>query len=205
MISLRAGFWEECLFRAAPLAGATLIGDRPEGRRWWIGGTLVAQALIFGAVHANYPAQPYLNQIAFDMAGPLLGITFTSVAAGLGAGVLHARVGGSRSTPLWRSIAGGVGLSLLGKGVQALTRLAGPARSPPWSSYNPLSKAIPWYDAISGRVGPFALVALVLLLGALTAHRWTGAGRVRHWHVAGGALSGGFAVAGTANPNTIVV
>jgi hypothetical protein len=150
-------------------------------------------------------AQPYLNQVAFDMAGPLLGITFTSVAAGLGAGVLHARVGGSRPTPLWRSIAGGVGLGLFGKGALALTRLAGPGLFPPWSSYDSLSKTIPWYDAISGRVGPFVLVTLILLLGALTAHRWTGAGRARRWHVAGGTLLGGFAVAGTANPNTIVV
>ena len=116
VISLRAGFWEECLFRAVPLAGAAPIGDRLGGCRWWIDGALVAQALIFGAVHANYPAQPYLNQVAFDMVGPLLGTTFTSVAAGLGAGVLHARVGGSRPTPLWRSIAGGLGSVFSGRG-----------------------------------------------------------------------------------------
>ncbi|MFB6271648.1 MAG: hypothetical protein ABEL51_02015, partial [Salinibacter sp.] len=56
--SLQAGFWEECLFRAVPLAGAALIGDRLGGRKWWIGGALLLQAVIFGAGHANYPAQP---------------------------------------------------------------------------------------------------------------------------------------------------
>lgn len=57
-ISLQAGFWEECLFRAVPLAGAALIGQRLGGRRWWIGGALLLQAVIFGAGHANYPTQP---------------------------------------------------------------------------------------------------------------------------------------------------
>lgn len=41
-----------------PLAGAALIGDRLGGRKWWIGGALLLQAVIFGAGHANYPAQP---------------------------------------------------------------------------------------------------------------------------------------------------
>jgi uncharacterized membrane protein (DUF485 family) len=57
-ISLQAGFWEECLFRAVPIAGAALIGERLGKRRAWIVGAFVLQALIFGAGHANYPAQP---------------------------------------------------------------------------------------------------------------------------------------------------
>jgi hypothetical protein len=57
-ISLRAGITEECLFRAVPLASAALLGQRFGGRRYWILGALVLQAVLFGAGHANYPAQP---------------------------------------------------------------------------------------------------------------------------------------------------
>ena len=64
--ALHAGFWEECLFRAVPLAGAALLGDflqqqfhgRFGGRKTWLLIGLVAQALIFGAAHANYAQQP---------------------------------------------------------------------------------------------------------------------------------------------------
>ena len=56
--SLQAGFWEECLFRAVPIAGAALIGKRFGHKRAWIFGAVVLQAVIFGAAHANYPAQP---------------------------------------------------------------------------------------------------------------------------------------------------
>jgi hypothetical protein len=57
-VSLQAGFWEECLFRAIPIACAALLGRR-FGKRWlWIAAALVLQAVIFGAGHANYPAQP---------------------------------------------------------------------------------------------------------------------------------------------------
>ena len=34
--SFQAGFWEECLFRAVPIAGAALIGDRFGQRRLFI-------------------------------------------------------------------------------------------------------------------------------------------------------------------------
>ena len=57
-ISLQAGFWEECLFRAIPLAGAALLGERFGRRRAWIAAAFVLQILVFGAAHANYPAQP---------------------------------------------------------------------------------------------------------------------------------------------------
>lgn len=56
--SLIAGFTEECLFRAIPLASAALIGTRFGGRTKWIASAFIIQALIFGAAHANYPAQP---------------------------------------------------------------------------------------------------------------------------------------------------
>ena len=53
-----AGFWEECLFRAVPLSCAALIGSKYGKKNWWIGIAFILQAIIFGAAHANYPAQP---------------------------------------------------------------------------------------------------------------------------------------------------
>jgi hypothetical protein len=57
-ISAQAGFWEESLFRAVPIAGAALLGDRFGGRKWWIVGAMIVQALVFGAGHAGYANQP---------------------------------------------------------------------------------------------------------------------------------------------------
>ncbi|MBI3556806.1 MAG: CPBP family intramembrane metalloprotease, partial [Deltaproteobacteria bacterium] len=56
--SLHAGIWEECLFRAVPLAGAALLGNRFGRRAAWIAGAFILQMLVFGAAHADYPAQP---------------------------------------------------------------------------------------------------------------------------------------------------
>lgn len=56
--SLQAGFWEECLFRAVPLAGAALLGERFGARKGFLAVAFLLQALIFGAGHANYPSQP---------------------------------------------------------------------------------------------------------------------------------------------------
>ena len=57
-ISLQAGFWEEMLFRAVPIAAGVLIGQRYNMRFTGLMVAMVIQALIFGAGHANYPAQP---------------------------------------------------------------------------------------------------------------------------------------------------
>ena len=57
-LSLNAGFMEECLFRAIPLAGAALLGSHFGKRNWWIAAAFILQAVIFGAAHANYPVQP---------------------------------------------------------------------------------------------------------------------------------------------------
>src|SRR4029078_10671728 len=56
--SFQAGFWEEALFRAVPIAGAALIGERLGQRRLFIVLGFVVQAIIFGAGHAQYPNQP---------------------------------------------------------------------------------------------------------------------------------------------------
>ncbi len=57
-VSLQAGFVEECLFRAIPLACAALLGNRFGRRNWWIAGAFILQAIVFGAAHASYPTQP---------------------------------------------------------------------------------------------------------------------------------------------------
>ena len=56
--SFQAGFWEESLFRALPLAGAALIGDRFGKRTPFLIAGFIVQAIVFGAGHAPYPNQP---------------------------------------------------------------------------------------------------------------------------------------------------
>src|SRR5213078_4044521 len=62
-MALQAGFMEECLFRAVPLSLAALIGERFDCRRSLISATLVVQALIFAAAHANYPGFPAYSRL----------------------------------------------------------------------------------------------------------------------------------------------
>ena len=59
----QAGIWEEMLFRAVPLAGAALLGARFGGRKWWIAGAFLLQAVIFASGHANYPGQPAYSRV----------------------------------------------------------------------------------------------------------------------------------------------
>jgi Type II CAAX prenyl endopeptidase Rce1-like len=62
-MALQAGFMEECLFRAIPLSIAALIGSRFGHRKLLLGVTLVLQAVIFGAAHANYPGFPAYSRL----------------------------------------------------------------------------------------------------------------------------------------------
>ncbi len=61
--SLSAGFLEECLFRAFPLAAAALMGTIVGKRNWWITATFIIQVLVFGAAHANYPGLPSYSRL----------------------------------------------------------------------------------------------------------------------------------------------
>jgi membrane protease YdiL (CAAX protease family) len=63
-VALFSGFWEESVFRAVPIAGAALLGTRFGGRRWWILGALLLQAVVFAAAHADYPQQPSYARLA---------------------------------------------------------------------------------------------------------------------------------------------
>ena len=86
-ISLQAGFWEECLFRAIPLASAALLGQRFGGRKWWILGALLLQALIFGGGHANYPAQPAYARLV-ELILPAIGFGVLYLVFGLLPGII---------------------------------------------------------------------------------------------------------------------
>lgn len=57
-VSLQAGFMEESVFRAIPLALGALIGARYGRRTLGVVVAIVLQALIFGGAHANYPGFP---------------------------------------------------------------------------------------------------------------------------------------------------
>ena len=85
--SFQAGFWEEALFRAVPIAGAALIGDRLGHRRWWIAGAFLVQAAIFGAGHAPYPTQPaYARPV--ELVLPSIGFGLLYLTFGLLPGVV---------------------------------------------------------------------------------------------------------------------
>jgi hypothetical protein len=87
--SFQAGFWEESLFRAIPIAGAALIGDRLGNRRAWIAVAFIVQAIIFGAGHAPYPTQPaYARPVELIL--PSIGFALLYLQYGLLPGiVLH--------------------------------------------------------------------------------------------------------------------
>jgi membrane protease YdiL (CAAX protease family) len=71
-VSLEAGFWEESLFRAVPIAGAALLGQRLGHRRAFIIGAMIIQALIFGSGHAGYANQPAYARVV-ELIIPSLG------------------------------------------------------------------------------------------------------------------------------------
>jgi len=75
--ALQAGFMEECLFRAVPLSLAALIGARFGVRRSAIVCTLVLQAVVFGAAHANYPGFPaYSRPVELFVPALIWGLIF---------------------------------------------------------------------------------------------------------------------------------
>jgi hypothetical protein len=61
--ALQAGTWEECLFRAIPLALAVLIGNHYGIRNPLVIVVLVVQAVVFAGVHANYPNLPGYSRL----------------------------------------------------------------------------------------------------------------------------------------------
>ena len=75
--ALTAGFWEECMFRAVPLAGAALLGRRFGKEKLCIAIAFLVQALVFGAGHANYPAQPaYARVVELILSSCMFGYVY---------------------------------------------------------------------------------------------------------------------------------
>lgn len=75
--ALSAGFLEECLFRAFPLAAAILLGRRYGKQNWWIAAAFIIQILIFGAAHANYATEPaYARLVELVIFSTLMGIVY---------------------------------------------------------------------------------------------------------------------------------
>jgi len=62
-MSLRAGFGEEVLFRALPIAMIAVLTQKSKHKKWWFTAIFILQALIFGACHANYPNQPFFTRL----------------------------------------------------------------------------------------------------------------------------------------------
>lgn len=87
-ISLQAGFIEECLFRAIPLAAAALIGDRYKARTPFILIMCIIQALIFGGAHATYPALPSYARL-IELIIPSLLFAFLYLRFGLITGIIY--------------------------------------------------------------------------------------------------------------------
>ncbi|MFQ6616946.1 MAG: CPBP family intramembrane glutamic endopeptidase, partial [Fidelibacterota bacterium] len=108
-VSAQAGFWEESLFRAVPIAGAALLGDRFGNRKTWIVGAFILQAVVFGALHANYPAQPAYARLV-ELIIPSVGFGLIYLFFGLlPAVVLHFSVDVvAFSLPLFVSSASGI-------------------------------------------------------------------------------------------------
>jgi len=70
-LALFAAFWEESIFRAVPIACAALLGARFGRRGLWIAISVVGQALVFAAAHANYAQQPPYARVV-ELTGPAL-------------------------------------------------------------------------------------------------------------------------------------
>ncbi len=85
--SLQAGFWEECLFRAVPIAGAALIGERLGFRRSAIVIAFVVQAVVFGSGHAPYPNQPFFAR-PVELILPSIGFGLLYLWLGLVPGII---------------------------------------------------------------------------------------------------------------------
>lgn len=62
-ISLEAAVLEEALFRALPLAGAVMLGNRFGHRKLFVGLGLVTSAVVFAGGHVGYPTEPVYTRL----------------------------------------------------------------------------------------------------------------------------------------------
>ncbi|MCF7920675.1 MAG: CPBP family intramembrane metalloprotease [Candidatus Cloacimonetes bacterium] len=86
-MALHAGFWEEALFRAVPLAGMVLIGRQLNKEKLFLVIGIIVQMLIFSAGHANYAAQPSYARVV-ELMIPSLLFAFLYLRFGLYTGII---------------------------------------------------------------------------------------------------------------------
>ncbi|MDZ4122099.1 MAG: CPBP family intramembrane glutamic endopeptidase, partial [Candidatus Cloacimonadaceae bacterium] len=80
--ALQAGFWEEAMFRALPLATMAIIGTKLKKRGLFITLGLIIQAFIFSGAHAGYAQQPYYFRLV-ELVIPSLAFAFLYLNVGL--------------------------------------------------------------------------------------------------------------------------
>jgi len=86
-MAAQAGFWEESLFRAVPLAAFALIGTRFGKRRTFLVMGFIVQILVFGSGHAGYANQPsYARVVELIVPSSIFGAYF--LAFGLLPGIV---------------------------------------------------------------------------------------------------------------------
>lgn len=76
-VSLQAGFMEECLFRAVPLAGAVILGRYLKREKLVLIVGFIIQVFVFSAAHANYIQQPsYFRLLELMLPSTLFGLAY---------------------------------------------------------------------------------------------------------------------------------
>lgn len=108
-ISVQAGFWEEALFRAVPIAGIFILTKNNKYQKLWVLLVLFSQTLIFGAAHASYPQQPSYARV-LEMIVPffIMGVIYIYFGI-LPAVIAHFSVDVFWiSLPLWVSSSNGI-------------------------------------------------------------------------------------------------
>lgn len=180
--SLVAGFWEEALFRAVPIASFALIGKKLGSRTGGILAGFILQALIFGAAHANYPQIPsyvrvvelFLPSLAYGAIYILFGLIPVVIAHTLYNTFL-------RALPLFVSSAPGMGfqrfLVLIAFAVPLLIILISRLRTGRWlnvptsmlnGAWQPITQTLPLEKAdfhiIKTSQQPFSIKKTSLLM-----------------------------------------
>ena len=186
--SLIAGFWEECLFRAVPIASCALIGKKLGSRSWGLAFGFILQAIIFGAAHANYPAIPFYVRMV-ELIIPSFAFGAISIIFGFIPGILsHTLYNATlHAIPLFISRAPGIWvqqlLFLFFIGLPLLFILFSRLRHKKWAelpqsllngAWQPLTHAIPFEAQISQTVKgapvsstTFSVVAVLGLAGLI--------------------------------------
>ena len=86
-ISLQAGFFEEIVCRALPIAMTAVLTRDSKHKNFWFVVMFVVQALIFGACHANYPNQPFYARL-IELILPSFGFGWIYLNFGLLPGII---------------------------------------------------------------------------------------------------------------------